>query len=296
MEHARVAVPAVPLFRDLYLCTAGRSVCCPGHSFGPDVRLNYLIHYILSGRGIYETDEIQHHLREGQGFLIEPGRTTRYQADEKDPWTYIWIGFNGSLAPFLLDRLKLNWRSPVFSCPSAPELETIAEQLLLPASSDICLALNQQTLLLEFFRTLTDKGSVCMNDSASCSRANYHMEKALAFIRSNYSRQIHVADVADYLGISRFHLHDLFTEMVRQTPREYISGFRLGRARELLTTTQYSVARIAQLCGYSDADVFSRAFKRKYLASPSWYRQYVSDHPGENPSDSIRLQQEEDQR
>ena len=124
---------------------------------------------------------------------------------------------------------------------------------------------------------------------AKGTKANYHMEKALAYIRDNYALPIRVSDVADYLGISRFHLRSLFMDMVKQTPQQYMAGFRLGRAREFLTTTDYPVRQIAQLCGYSNPDVFSKAFKRKYLASPSWYRQYALDHPGENPSESLRL-------
>lgn len=97
-----------------------------------------------------------------------------------------------------------------------------------------------------------------------------------------------VTDVADYLGISRYHLNSLFTQVMHQTPQEYISGFRLGRAREFLTTTDYPVSEIARLCGYGDTDVFSKAFKRKYLASPSDYRRYALAHPGQNPSEHMR--------
>ncbi len=285
MEHAHVALPAIPVFQDLYLCTAGRSVCCPGHSFGPDVRINYLIHYILSGKGVYETNESQYHLSKGQGFLIEPGHTTRYCADQEQPWTYIWVGFNGSLASALLSNLGLNQKHPVFSCQESGQLEEIARQLLLPAHSDTQLSLNQQALLLSFFQILASQSLSA--PPASDLRTNYHIEKALEFVRANYFRQIHVADIARHLGISRFHLHNLFVNTIGQTPQEYLTGFCLGRAREYLTTTNYSVSEIAFMCGYSNSDVFAKAFKRKYLASPSRYRRFALEHPGQNPSDHM---------
>lgn len=284
MEDARVALPAIPLFQDLYLCTAGKSICYPDHNFGPDVRINYLIHYILSGKGVYETEERQYHLSKGQGFLIEPGHTTRYYAHHEQPWTYIWVGFYGSLAPVLLNNLGLSQNRPVFSCTESQQLEEIADRLLLPAHSDTQLSLNQQALLLSFFQVLA-RQPLLAHPPAPNLKTNYHIEKALAFIRANYFRCIRVTDVAEHLGISRFHLHKLFVEIIGQTPQEYITGFCLGRAREYLTTTNYSVSEIAVLCGYSDSDVFSKAFKRKYLASPSRYRSIALEHPEQNPSD-----------
>ena len=36
-------------FSDLYLCFCGYEACQPFHSYGPAVRPNYVIHYIISG-------------------------------------------------------------------------------------------------------------------------------------------------------------------------------------------------------------------------------------------------------
>ena len=37
-------------FSDLYLCFCGYEACQPLHSYGPAVRPNYVIHYIISGK------------------------------------------------------------------------------------------------------------------------------------------------------------------------------------------------------------------------------------------------------
>ena len=79
-------------FHDLYLCLCGYSKCAPLHSFGPAVRPHYVLHYIMEGKGRYYAGGTRFDLQAGQGFLIEPDVQTFYQADEKDPWTYLWIG------------------------------------------------------------------------------------------------------------------------------------------------------------------------------------------------------------
>ena len=38
---------------ELNLYTCGYDICKSGHSYGPAVRSGYLIHIILSGKGIY---------------------------------------------------------------------------------------------------------------------------------------------------------------------------------------------------------------------------------------------------
>ena len=84
------------IFTDLYLCYCGYAYCEPLHSYGPAVRPNYLLHYIMSGKGIYQIDGATHTLGKGEGFLIEPNKQTFYQADVQEPWSYLWIGFDGS--------------------------------------------------------------------------------------------------------------------------------------------------------------------------------------------------------
>lgn len=283
MEKAQAALPAVLLFQDLYLCTAGKAICFPEHSFGPDVRRNYLIHYILSGHGCFVTEERQYTLYPGQGFFIEPGWTTRYSADKDDPWTYIWVGFNGEIAPELVKKLGLGQKRPVFSCPAAKELEEIVEKLLLPADSDRQLSLKQHTWLLAFLHVLAENLAPDPEGGTQGEKGNYHINRALNFIRANYANQIHVQDIANYLGISRYHLSRLFKETMGCSPQEYVAGFCLGQARELLTTTELAIGEIAFLCGYSNAEIFSKAFKKKYRFSPVQYRRYSVEHPGMNP-------------
>jgi len=38
---------------DAFVYTCGYETCSPGHSYGPILRSGYLIHYVLSGCGIY---------------------------------------------------------------------------------------------------------------------------------------------------------------------------------------------------------------------------------------------------
>ncbi len=98
-------------FIDLGMYQYGYEQCDPGHSFGPVARNHYLFfgpvarnhylfHYVISGTGTLMADDSKgitqtYSIKSGQGFLIFPGQITTYYADEKLPWEYVWIEFDG---------------------------------------------------------------------------------------------------------------------------------------------------------------------------------------------------------
>lgn len=70
---------------NIYIYQCGSPLCPPGHFYGPAVRNHYLIHYIHSGKEIFQVGDITYELKAGNGFLICPDIVTYYQADKEDP-------------------------------------------------------------------------------------------------------------------------------------------------------------------------------------------------------------------
>ncbi len=56
------------------------------------------------------------------------------------------------------------------------------------------------------------------------------------------------------------------------SPQEFLTQFRLSRAKELLIVTQLSIEGVALSCGYYDTLVFSKTFKKYMGMAPSMYR------------------------
>lgn len=68
------------------------------------------------------------------------------------------------------------------------------------------------------------------------------------------------------------YLRKLFKKEMGVTPLEYMTRLRMKKAETMLSamwTRDYSVAEIAELCGYEDALYFSRVFKKHYGCSPT---------------------------
>lgn len=270
MEDAYVLQLSDHKFQDLYLCFCGYAKCEPLHSFGPAVRPNYILHYILEGKGRYYVGDTQYELQAGQGFLIEPEIQTFYQADQGDPWTYLWVGFSGSHAKEYLKDIGINSRQLIFRCGHGAELKQLVINMLKNNTSSTTNQFLLESLLYSFFSILAQ--DIDISPPTSANEENIYIRKAIEYIHNNYSNNIKVTDIADYVCIDRSYLYRLFRQNMSLSPQDYLANYRITRAAELLSITDLPIGGVALSCGYQDALVFSKAFKLKRGVTPSQYR------------------------
>ena len=77
----------------------------------------------------------------------------------------------------------------------------------------------------------------------------------------------------DYLAkhafVSRRYLYSMFKEYKNMSPTEYITSVRMRVADDYLTSTDFSVSKIAELLGYADYTHFTRAYTKFFKIAPS---------------------------
>lgn len=269
MENAYVLELSESKFKDLFLCSCGFAQCEPLHGFGPAVRPNFLIHYIMEGRGYYQTGGRSYCLGAGEGFLIEPEVLTYYQSDKEEPWSYLWIGFAGRHAKEYLADLGLNSRQLTFCSSQGKEFKHLILEMLKCQKDSVTGQYRLQSLLYGFFELLS-RDLVFREDELSLE--NFYIERAVSYIRNHYSEELKVADIAKYLCVDRSYLYKLFKHNLQMSPKEFLTSFRISRSRELLCVTQLSIENVALSCGYQNAIVFSKAFKQNVGCAPTVYR------------------------
>ena len=177
--------------------------CCgcsrtePLHHFGPALKPHYLIHYVLSGKVIFRLEGKEYPLEAGYGFLIEPGQMSFYQADGKEPWTYIWVGFAGSRAKEYAEGLGLSSRHPVFRSDHSDELYGIVRDMMDHNTSGTANEWRRNGSLQVFLSVVAQSVPISKQDEED--RANRYVRRAVEFIQRNYCNPIRVTDVADYV-------------------------------------------------------------------------------------------------
>lgn len=78
--------------------------------------------------------------------------------------------------------------------------------------------------------------------------------------------------VAEQLNINANYADSLFKKQTSKTISTYITDYRLEKSKEILTTTSYSVNKIAGMVGYSGGSHFIYSFKKKFGMTPNEYR------------------------
>ncbi len=274
----------------LYVNCCGLSRTEPLHSFGPALKPHYLIHYILSGRGRFVIGGEEYPLEAGCGFLITPDELAFYQADEKDPWTYVWVGFSGTLAAEYVSNIGLSVRQPVFRSEASEELYHIVKDMMDHNTFDLSHDLRRNGQLGVFLSVIAEGSRV--EKEGEGDRANIYVRKAVSFIQSNYCNPIKVTDVADYVCINRSYLYTLFQHSMGMSPQRFLTTFRITKAAELLQLTSLPIESIALSCGYQDPLVFTKAFRQMKQMSPSAFRKEMQKGEGRRNREYLRQVEE----
>ena len=252
----------------LVVANCGCSQTEPLHSFGPALKPNFVIHFVLSGKGVFSIGGKNYQLEAGGGFLIPPGELAFYQADEKEPWTYIWVGFSGSKAQEYIQGIGLSGHAPIFQSEEQEALYACVKDMMEHNTYSVANELRRVGQLQIFLSMIARENFM----EEEVGKGNQYVKRAIDFIQSNYHFPIKVTDVADYVCINRSYLYSLFQEALKMSPQQFLSSYRITKAAELLLTSSLSVESIALSVGYNAPFVFTKAFKQIKGMSPTAYR------------------------
>jgi AraC-like DNA-binding protein len=102
---------------------------------------------------------------------------------------------------------------------------------------------------------------------------NYDKIKcATEYIDAHWNESFTLSDLAKLCYMSPVHLRHLFEQVYKISPMEYRNSLRLLHAKDYLGQEHFSITEIAEKCGFSDVNYFSRFFKKNTGISPSKYR------------------------
>ena len=109
--------------------------------------------------------------------------------------------------------------------------------------------------------------------------ADAHLASALRHMHAQVARSWTVAQLARTAGLSRSAFFERFTRTVGVPPMEYLLGWRMALAKDLLRRGDLGLAEVAERVGYGSASTFSTAFSRQVGRPPGRYARAAAQRP-----------------
>lgn len=94
------------------------------------------------------------------------------------------------------------------------------------------------------------------------------------FIHKNYYKDsLSVKDISEYVHLSTAYSCTFFKNETNQTLNQYLTDYRIEKAKQLLTDPRNKISDISSKVGYTDGNYLAKSFKKSVGLSPSEYRE-----------------------
>jgi LacI family transcriptional regulator len=124
---------------------------------------------------------------------------------------------------------------------------------------------------------LTPRGVVRRESTDVLATEDRELAEAIRLIREHACSGLRLKDFARMTTLSRRGLERRMQKLLGRSPKEEITRVQLERARRLLAETDLPTVVIAEKCGFSQPNYFSRVFHSKVGISPGLYRAGIKE-------------------
>ena len=98
------------------------------------------------------------------------------------------------------------------------------------------------------------------------------INKIVQFVEKNYHHKISLEDVGELVGMSASSVSRFFKQRTRHNFWDYLNGFRIDRAAQMMIETEHTISESSYACGFNNISNFNRVFRERIGTTPSDYR------------------------
>ena len=240
----------------------------------PNGRQDFQLLYIAEGVANFHVSGMQHRVASGQIVLYYPFERQEYSYTQSEITDVYWIHFSGSDVNSYLKKLELD-KQHIFEVYQQNEylflFRNIIKELQLKRTNfiDLSNAYFEELMLLMSRRIKESYQQYDKNNEEL-------IKSTVEMFNFNYNSPITISEYARQNNISDCWFTRLFKKRMGFTPQNYLINIRINKAKELLISSAYNVAEIAEIVGYQNPLYFSRLFKKYTSYSPTEYRLVIN--------------------
>lgn len=232
---------------------------------------SYLFFLVEHGSGALEYEGVHRELKTGDCVFLDCHRAYLHQTG-KDLWHLRWVHFYGPNMGAIYKKYQERGGQPVFHAREPAKFKTLLRQLYTLAASD------EYVRDMQIYGKLVELLTLLMEESWHPGAARIangkkqNLQEIKDYLDAHYTEKITLDALSERFYINKFYLTRVFKEQFGQSVTTYLMQLRITQAKRMLRFTDHSVESIAQECGLSDANYFSRLFKKVEGVPPGEYR------------------------
>ena len=226
---------------------------------------------VESGSGTLEYNGTTRALRAGDCAFLDCRKPYRHYTGE-DLWQLRWVHFYGPNMGAIYKKYEERGGQPSFRAESAAAYAALLETLYALADSDNYVRDMQICEKLLALLTLLMQESWHPEAVRAGGAKRQNLQEIKDYLDAHYGEKITLDALAEQFYINKFYLTRVFKEQFGQTVTGYLMQLRITQAKRLLRFSDKNIEVIAQECGMSDANYFSRIFKKVEGTTPGQYR------------------------
>ena len=227
-----------------------------------------LLQYTISGKGSFQTPDHTYPQQAGDLFLVQvPGDSQYSLPDNSEYWDVLYLEFSSECLP-LLYHIHQSC-GPAFHLEASSTLPEQMKQLYADAISNQLASVFDNSKSAYAF--LLDLADYALEHPALSSP---RVTLAKNYLDSHYyTTDLNLDEVADAVGLSKYHLCREFNHLYGISPGKYLANLRLQKSCALLLQSrQHTIAEIASMVGFSNDNYFCKVFRKAFGTTPTQYR------------------------
>jgi AraC-like DNA-binding protein len=255
----------------LRLDSTGEYRDMPEHRMERNKPMNYLVIWVLGGRGHCRTENQRFAVQAGDLISFRRGKPHAYGADAAQPWHIVWAHFSGRLAPAFLDAIRSHGSPRVTLGLDDRLLDRWRETILAHGARGPATDIRVQTDLFALLGHIVQ--SLEQRAHPAGYGPSFDLRRVHDYVHRHLDKPVALADLASLVNLSPSHFSRVFRKQMGMAPIDYVIRKRMFAAGTLLTETSLPLKQICLRVGYEDPFYFSRLFKKVTGLSPNAYRQ-----------------------
>ncbi len=266
-------------FGPFNLYQIGELSCISGYEVPPHKQWCHEISYVVSGEGLFTTNNETDLLIEGDIHISPAGSIHAISTANNSDLRYAYIGFDfnedatGEEMRYLRNFIET---LSVYKAADHSELlipifrnldELYNKAMFYPLMVETYLV----QMLISTCRSFILNPMPVYFPTASVDSVGRSVYSVIKYIENHIFEKMDVKHIAQEVGYNYSYISDMFKKKTGITIQRYISNKKIQKALELMRYGKLSVVQVAQRLNYANVQSFNKAFKRTMGCAPTQY-------------------------